>query len=183
MKSYGRAGVAIAVVAALEALVWLLSLGYSAWVWAPLLAVPLVALAFEHSDQPRVERPPELWRRRIARLLLGAAAYPAASAASWYWLPGQDLDSHLAAYAAVSLIFGALVGRWWIALVPPAGWGTDLMVGYLSDPSCSRCGEDDTWASLLVLNLMFLIIPGTLCAAVGVLARQTATTWRRQRNR
>jgi hypothetical protein len=114
------------------------------------------------------------WKRRAA-VFVATAAYLAATVLLLRER-GRVSPGALELAAAPGVIFGLLVPDWRILLVPVMAVGGSLVLGYASDPQCSRCGNDDNW-TLLTAYAVVLLIPLFLGLGIGVLGRRAASRW------
>jgi hypothetical protein len=89
------------------------------------------------------------------------------------------LDERLLVIAGIplTLIAGALLDTWWAALVPSVATAALFLVLYVSDPSCSDCGEDPYDIQILTAAFYF-VAPATALMAIGVAARRLAYFFR-----
>jgi hypothetical protein len=145
-----------------------------------LCLTPLFALAAAaQRSMPRGDRPD---RRgvRVARILAGVVGYPAASTGIYLLIGGSGSYAlTVVAVVAPGLLFGALVRRLWIAVVPLVGAAVAYTIGYVSDPSCAGCGERE-WFSIVVGGLIFVVAPAIFTLLLGILVRNLLTTLRAQ---
>lgn len=104
-----------------------------------------------------------------------ALAFPLIVVASSLALDLRDSDELDAVAAAVLLIpiaiFGAVIARAWVMLLP-AFWSAvflaalrifDLLAG-----TCSVCGSDEDWSNYHFFFIAFALIPMTVALAAGV---------------
>lgn len=88
--------------------------------------------------------------------------------ATWYVVLGVPL----------TLIAGALLDRWWAPIVPWALTAILLAVWYLSDPTCSDCGEESDWGLQAFIVTVLFAVPASVAMALGVLARRLTRFFR-----
>jgi hypothetical protein len=101
--------------------------------------------------------------------VLGGGGAPLAGAilldqndATWYVVLGVPL----------TLIAGALLDRWWAALVPWVLTAILLAVWYVTDPTCSDCAEESDRGLQVFITVILFAVPATVAMAIGVLARR-----------
>jgi hypothetical protein len=78
----------------------------------------------------------------------------------------------------LTIVVGAVLGRWWAPVVPWVVTAVLFAVQYAMDPSCADCGEDDH-QSMLVITMILFTIPATVALTVGVAARRLTRFFRR----
>jgi hypothetical protein len=104
---------------------------------------------------------------------------------SLYALSATEPETDLA-YAigfTVTILAGVLLARWWAVVVPLVAFAVLFGVAYLSDPSCTDCGEDP-WDLQALYGVVFLVVPATLAMTLGVaISHGAQAVHRRSRRR
>ena len=102
------------------------------------------------------------------RVGLGVLAYPASILLVWRLLSVGHVSAAAAIVllAAPAVVFGAVVSRWWIVAVPPAGIATWLMI---SAGCANSCGED-TATTHAVMEVLYVVLPAMVALLVGLCA-------------
>jgi hypothetical protein len=107
--------------------------------------------------------------RRAAAAIAWIVAFVLLCSAIGLLLGENDIDATDAALILLATAtFGFAIRRWWALGIPAAVFLPGLLVAYLRDPTCSKCGEDDSWAVIFVLTMLIGIAPLTLAMLVGV---------------
>jgi hypothetical protein len=106
---------------------------------------------------------------RVAAAIAWIVGYVLLLGALVLVLGNGDLDAKGAAAILLATIsFGYAIRRWWALGLPAGLVAIGLLVDYLKDPSCGKCGEDDSWAVLVFLAVLVGVLPLTLAMLVGV---------------
>jgi hypothetical protein len=110
-----------------------------------------------------------LWRIALVPPWLGALAWLASvgsGSAVWY----------LAIGAPLTVLVGAIVDRWWIALVPLGATTLALVVALgataVGPTACEKCGDVDGWVLVIISAAVVFTIPASAALAVGVGVRR-----------
>jgi Na+/H+-dicarboxylate symporter len=72
----------------------------------------------------------------------------------------------------LTMLVGAVLGRWWVPVVPWVVTAVWLTAAYVSDPSCSDCADPDDLGGVFIIMLVLFTIPATVALAIGVAARR-----------
>jgi hypothetical protein len=110
--------------------------------------------------------------RQGRRAVLLVLAYSALFALSALIAEVSD-TAGVVVLGVATVVFVAIVYRWWALLLPTAGTAVWLGVLRINDwitGACSVCGSDEDWSNAWMLWLAFIVLPLTAAASVGLLA-------------
>ncbi len=125
----------------------------------------LVAIGVIAIQTRPAARPPT----KGAAVVGGVVGYPVSCTLIYLVLQNTDVGIlGFAIFALAALVFGALVGRQWMLVMPVVLAAALLTIGYLNDPSCSSCGEDTRSYAVAMAALLY-VGPAILMIEVGIL--------------
>lgn len=85
---------------------------------------------------------------------------------------GSAIESAAAVGLGGTLVYAALVYRWWTLLLPAVFGAANLAVLRVSDwitGACSVCGSDQAWSNAWAYSLFFFVGPLTLAMLSGLI--------------
>ncbi len=106
------------------------------------------------------------------RAVAVVAAYPALMGLAVLALSAFDDGTLGVGFAlGATVVYAALVFRWWTLLLPlgfAAGWLGVLRVHDWITGTCSVCGSDEDWSNAWMLALYFVVMPLTAAVTAGL---------------
>jgi hypothetical protein len=114
----------------------------------------------------------------LSRKALWPAGVIVGWAAGLFWLTSADYIQAVTVAILWTVLAGALVDRWWATALPLAMVVVLIGVAFVTDPSCSDCGEDP-YPLQIYYGLFYIAIPGAVAMAIGVGVRRALRRSRR----